>query len=709
MNSPVPIDVNAPAEHGKQGGPQSRPAGSGDSEYVHVLEHIPDAFMALDSSWTFTYVNWKVEHLLGKSREDILGKSVWEEFPETVQGGWLTDCQRAISKGVTLHLENYFPHRNAWFEIHAYPARDGISIYLRDISDRKWTEQSLRNSEHFARTILSSVGEGIVVFDRDLRCRLWNRFMEELSEQPSEDVLGSRAEDLFPTFAEHGLSNRLERALGGETVRLQEGAYPGDDSERWIDGIFTPQKSPDGEVIGVVGIIHDITERQKAEERLLHTAFHDPLTGLPNRSYFMDRLRRSTERVRHNPEFLFGVLFLDLDRFKVVNDSLGHFAGDELLVQLARRLEELVRPGDTVARLGGDEFAVLLYDLQGEDDCTAIARRIQAGLNAPFVVQERNVFTSASVGIALSAKGYERPEDFLRDADIAMYRAKAAGRGRFELFGRDMHDQAVALLQLETDLRLALEREEFLLHYQPIIRLETGRLVGFEALLRWKHPDRGLISPAKFIDVAEDTGLILPLGRWVLARACEQLHGWRDQFKGADDLSIHVNLSGKQFLQPDGIEEIGSVVSESGLPGGSIKLEITESVILENADAVADALAALRERGLELSIDDFGTGYSSLSYLHQFPFDTLKIDRSFVSKNGVDESNLEIVRAIIALAHNLGMDVIAEGVETARQLEDLRKLECEYGQGYLFSSPLDEDSAAEYIRTKTEATKVPID
>jgi diguanylate cyclase (GGDEF)-like protein/PAS domain S-box-containing protein len=452
--------------------------------------------------------------------------------------------------------------------------------------------------------------------------------------------------------------------------------------------------------------IQDITDRKRAEERLLHDAFHDGLTGLPNRALFMDHLKLSVERAKRRDKRLFAVLFLDLDRFKNINDSLGHMVGDQLLVGIARRLEVCLRPGDTVARLGGDEFTVLLEDLNRMSEAIEVAERLQKELSLPFNLNGHEVFTTVSIGIALSTTGYERPEDVLRDADTAMYRAKNLGKARHEVFDKEMHTRALHVLQLETDLRRAVEREEFVLHYQPIVSMESGATVGFEALIRWQHPERGFIPPSDFIPMAEETGLIIPIGQWVLGEACRQIRRWQELYPTYPPLQVSVNLSGKQFMKPNLVDQIRDVLEETGIDPHSLKLEITESIMMENIETAIMMFNQLRTLGLQLSIDDFGTGYSSLSYLHRFPISTLKIDRSFVNLMEDNNENAEIVRTIIMLARNLNMDVVAEGVETVGQLTQLRALKCEYAQGYLFSKPLDAASA-EKLLAAAEAYTMP--
>jgi diguanylate cyclase (GGDEF)-like protein len=440
-------------------------------------------------------------------------------------------------------------------------------------------------------------------------------------------------------------------------------------------------------------------ELQESREHFRHAAFHDALTRLPNRALFSEHLRIALERARQNKEYLFCVLFLDLDRFKNINDSLGHPCGDELLILAARRLEGCVRQTDLVARFGGDEFAVLLDGIESPADAIRVAAKVQQAISAPFKLHSHEAVTTASIGVALSSLDYSEAEDMIRDADTAMYRAKDHGKARYEIFDTAMHTRAVTLLRLESDLRLALERQELCVYYQPIISVVSGELSGFEALVRWHHPERGVISPDQFIPLAEETGLIAPLGLGVLREACSQLRKWQQRSLSDRDLTMSVNLSAKQLTQADLIEKVEEVLSESGINPWQLKLEITETVVMENAELAAVTLAQLRGLGVHLSIDDFGTGYSSLSYLNRFPVDTLKVDRSFITRITQGDENLEIVKTIVTLAGNLGMQVIAEGVETEDQLGQLRLLKCQYAQGYLFSKPLAATDADMFILT----------
>jgi diguanylate cyclase (GGDEF)-like protein len=442
------------------------------------------------------------------------------------------------------------------------------------------------------------------------------------------------------------------------------------------------------------------SQLKESKEHFRHAAFHDTLTSLPNRALLAENLKFVIERAKQHEDYQFAVLFLDLDRFKNVNDSLGHSIGDQLLIAMARRLESCTREADMVARLGGDEFAVLLDGIPDQNEAARMAQRIQEKLQSPFNLSGHEVFTTTSIGIALSSTGYDHPENMLRDADTAMYRAKAQGKACYEIFDKGMHTHAVYLLQMENDLRRAIDREELRVHYQPIVSLDSGQLAGFEALVRWQHPERGFINPSDFIPLAEDTGLIVPLGLWVLRRACEQLGQWQWQSAANRSLFMSVNLSGKQVARPKLVSEIRQVLEETRIDPKYLKLEITESAVMENAETAVQLLRRLKALGVQLSIDDFGTGYSSLGYLHRFPVNSLKVDRSFVGRIGEAAENIEIVRTIISLAENMGMEVVAEGIETLSQLAQLRKLNCQYGQGYLFSRPVDAESVNAWISRK---------
>jgi diguanylate cyclase (GGDEF)-like protein len=433
----------------------------------------------------------------------------------------------------------------------------------------------------------------------------------------------------------------------------------------------------------------EINQFPRRLDQLAHQAFRDPLTSLPNRALFMDRLSHALTRTERRGEQL-AVLFLDLDRFKVVNDSLGHSVGDQLLIGVSQRLAACLRPEDTIARLGGDEFAILLEDVKDDKGPTSVADRLTGELQQPFVAEGREVVITVSIGIAMSTARLMTPEDILRDADLAMYHAKGKGKARYEVFDKSMSAPAQERMDLELDLRNAVARGEFVLHYQPVVELPTGRITEVEALVRWKHPQRGLLFPADFVGLSEETGLIVPLGRWVLHEACRQTRQWQ-LAAPASKLAISVNLSARQFQQPGLVEEIGAVLRETRLEPGSLRLEITETVVMHDAPTTLAKLEALKALGVQLAIDDFGTGYSSLGYLKRFPVDTLKIDRSFVKGIGRDVEDSAIVRAIITVAKSLGLSVTAEGIETADQLDQLRTLGCDHGQGYFFAKPMTSD------------------
>jgi diguanylate cyclase (GGDEF)-like protein len=438
----------------------------------------------------------------------------------------------------------------------------------------------------------------------------------------------------------------------------------------------------------------EIDERKSAEERLLYDAFHDALTGLPNRALFVDRLEHVLGGVDRHPDEKYAVLFLDLDRFKVINDSLGHLVGDHLLVAVGERIASSLRPGDTVARLGGDEFAVLLEGMREPGDALQVADRIQKSLARSVVIDGHEMFVTTSIGIAVQSERYHKPEQILRDADIAMYQAKLKGKACSELFDAAMHGNVVDRMQLEADLRRAVEHgEEFVLHYQPIVALRTGKLIALEALLRWRHPARGLLEATEFVSIAEESGTIVPLGEWSIRAACDQLCRWQERVPALAGVTISVNVSGRQFRQPDCVEMLRRVVRDSGIDPRQLAVEVTESAIMDEVETSAAKLARLREMGVQIHVDDFGTGYSSLSYLHRFPITAVKIDRSFVAGLPSQES-VEVIKAIVSIAESLDFDVIAEGIEAPSQLARLEELRCRYGQGYFTSRPM-EGSAVE--------------
>jgi diguanylate cyclase (GGDEF)-like protein/PAS domain S-box-containing protein len=569
-----------------------------------------------------------------------------------------------------------------------------------DVTDRRHVETRLRESEERFALAIRGANDGI--WDWDLRSdRLYVSARWKAVLGCAEGEVADRPDAWFDRVHPDDLARvrcAIDDHLAGRTphVEVEHRARHSNGDWRWVLIRGLAIRDARGKAYRVAGSLTDVTDRKLAEDELVRRALFDSLTGLSNRSLLEMRLRQVLERSRREPSLRFAVLFLDLDRFKIVNDSLGHVVGDLLLVEFARRLSACVRPSDTVARLGGDEFIILLEDIREDIDGSRVANRIHDVLVQPFILNGQEVFTTASIGIAPGSPNYRSVEDLLRDADAAMYRAKALGKCRSEIFDQALHERALEVLQLETDLRFALDRGQFLLHYQPLICLADGSLRGFEALVRWRHPDRGMISPSLFIPVLEETGLIASLGHWVIRHACRQLRAWRDSFPDvASGLRVSINVSGRQFAKPGLIEQVDNALQDCGLPPRCLTLEITESVMMTNADQAAKTLLALRQRGAAIEVDDFGVGYSSLSQLHRFPIDGLKIDRSFTARLGEDthtpdrrHNDAEIVRTIVTLAHDLGLTVTAEGIESPLQLQRLKALRCEFGQGYLFSKPM---------------------
>jgi diguanylate cyclase (GGDEF)-like protein/PAS domain S-box-containing protein len=558
----------------------------------------------------------------------------------------------------------------------------------------------LQAREERFRAVFDQAASGMALVSPGGRWLRTNRALCDLLGRDPTEMVGREVRELMRSEDATSTVAHLARILGGheQAHQVEVRFHRPDRSEVWTVLSIARIRDPESEAWQLAFQVQDITARKRAEEQLVHDAFHDSLTGLPNRALFLDHLKLALDRARRTPQRQFAVLFLDLDRFKLVNDSLGHAAGDALLVEVAHRLRRCIRPGDTLARLGGDEFTVLLEDLVGVREAIQLTRQIEKELGRPCRIDGRDVFTSVSAGIAPGSIGYDSPEDVLRDADTAMYRAKSLGKNRHEVFDIAMHDRAMNLLRLETDLRQAIERHEFVLHYQPIVSLATGALESLEALVRWQHPEHGFVSPLDFIPIAEESGLIIPIGRQVLDLACRQARSWRERYPERT-LTVAVNLSGRQLDQPGLVEEIEAVLAKTGCPADALKVEVTESAAMNGVEQATVTLGRLRRLGVATSIDDFGTGYSSLAYLHNFPASAFKIDRSFVARLGQEPMALEIVRTILGLAKGLRLAVVAEGVETHRQVAMLRELGCHYGQGYFFCKPLSADDATQLLDT----------
>ncbi len=711
-----------------------------EARFRAFAERIDDVFWASDPGQGLSYISPTFEKVWGRSLDEL--RSNHRLFLEGVhpddRAGVVAAFDKRVQNEGREHVVEYrVVHPDGavrWLRDRAYPLLNEQGEVYRvlgvaeDVTARKAAEGALTEQRELYEVMLNALPVEVVLFDASHRYLFCNPTAIG-DDEVREWIIGK---DDFDYCAYRGLAPAIaqtRRAHFGravaerKTVTYEESFVNAEGELRSYWRHFKPVFSPEGELQLVLGYGRDITKRKrakeeleglnrtlearvnertaalaKANERLQFEAFHDVLTGLPNRALFMDRLEQTLARGKRDNDSAFAVFFLDFDRFKVVNDSLGHAAGDALLVAVGERLKQDLRPGDTVARLGGDEFTLLALDVRGEAEALALAGRLKALFIKPFCIEGRELHINASVGIVLSELGYSSAADILRDADIAMYRAKAAGRGEHALFDAAMREGARALMTLESELRTALRREQLEVHYQPVIGAQDGAPSGFEALVRWRHPRRGLVSPAAFIPVAEDARLIADVGRFVLLEACRQTVLW--QRRTGRPLTVNVNVSSQEFAQAGFVDQVKGALREAGLPAPCLRLELTETLLMDGSPEVKETLEGLRALGVGLQIDDFGTGYSSLAYLQRFSADALKIDRSFVHKLESDES-AELVKTIVAMAHNLGMQVVAEGVETVEQQRTLTNLGCEYLQGYLFSKPLGAEEATGYLEDRT--------
>jgi len=662
------------------------------------MEHSPAFASIKDSEFRYLYLNQEGCRLAGKPLEEVVGKRDAELWP--------TDLARQLAAHDQANSPNEltaFPGGRCVRLLRFSLQNGALGTVGLDETELRATLGALRESEERYALAVRGVNPGIwdwqVMTGEIYLSPRWKGMLgyeeHEIPDQLDQWLSRVHKED------RPGLQSAIDAHLKRADMDHFECEYRiqhKDETYLWVLNRAASLRDEEGRVFRMAGSQSDITQRKAAEDRLRHDAFHDTLTGLPNRALFFDRLGRALERSHRNKDYLFAVLFLDLDGFKTINDSLGHLVGDQLLIEIARRLVQVVRSEDTVARLGGDEFTVLLEDISDNSDPIRVADRVHKILKRPFDLGGNEFFPTTSIGIALSSSGYERPEDLLRDADTAMYRAKTSGKANHKIFDLEMHEQALSRLQLESGLRRAVENQEFVVYYQPVITLDTGRIVGFEALVRWNHPEKGLMLPGTFMQIAEDCGFIAPIGEYVLRRACGQLKEWRERFaQEFPDLLVSVNVSVRQFEQPDLVERILQIIDETQAPARGLRLEVTESALMRDYQTAVQILSRLKDVEIQFYLDDFGTGYSSLNHLRQFPFHTLKVDRSFVAEMLDSEETHQVVQTVLHLARSLGMASVGEGVETPEQLAELRRLGCQLAQGFLFAKAVPAEEATRML------------
>ncbi len=673
-----------------------------EAEYRTLVEQMPAVLyrIPLDGSTTDLYVSPQIEQLIDYTVDDWRSSETFrhENIHPADRPHYMAEVARTDQTHEVFDLEYRYLSKTGepvWVRNLAHVIVDDAGNpaawqgFITSIDRQKRAEMALRESEQRFRRMFDDAAIGMAVLGLDGRIQEINPALCAMAGYRTQDLIGRSSLELVHPDDRHITPPYLQQLLQGAipSFAIEERLLHGDGSWLWCLVHIAAVHDDAGRPLYTLAHIQDISTRKELESQLRHQALHDALTGLPNRALLLDRLNQEVARARRGgpPP---AILFVDLDNFKVINDSLGHAAGDVLLVAVARRLRELVREIDTVARFGGDEFVIVLgapVDAAGAID---VAHRINAAMTQPFRIQGRSISVTTSIGIATGLDAQIDRNDLLRHADIALYRAKARGKNTFELFDDSMHAAAIRRLELESELREALVRSEFALHYQPKIALQSGAIVGAEALVRWLHPTRGMISPMEFIPIAEETGLILALGAWIVREACGHGAEYLRHYRGHEPFTISINLSGRQFAQPDMVELLSAVLQETGLPPANLTIEITESVAMGDAETTIARLQQLKGLGVNLSVDDFGTGYSSLAYLQRFPVDVLKIDRSFIAQLGEAAAATAIVTAMISLAHTLGLRVVAEGVETLQQLQVLRNLGCDRAQGYYFSKPI---------------------
>lgn len=675
-----------------------------EKRYRRIFENANDIIYTLDLSGNITSLNHTGEMITGYTREELINRTFFdllapESFPAALE---MTSKDLSEERTTRYEIEilskdgRRIPLELSTRLIIKNGMPVGIHGIARDITDRRRAEEALRTSEMNFRRLGEGIFHQVWTAKADGDLDYVNQRTVEYFGKSYDEIIGSGWKDLIhPDDIDNCLRLWTDSLTTGIYYEVEFRLRRHDGVFRWHKARANPGLDDNGNIIKWFGTNTDIDDQKRTEEKLNYLARHDALTGLPNRAELMTHLRGAVSRAERSRSARFALLFLDLDRFKVINDSLGHIVGDKLLKAIAERLDVMVRPGDIVSRLGGDEFVVLLNRTGGREEVIKVADRIQRNLEKPFIIDGYEIFTSASIGIMVSDNVRREPEEFLRDADAAMYRAKESGKARYEVFDEEMYVTNMNILEVETDLRRAVERNDFVVLFQPIVDLMDGTVTEFEALIRWQHHERGLIPPDDFIGVAEETGLIVPIGKWAISEACQNLAKW--QKKSVRRLSVSVNLSAKQLMHPTLIDDIRSVIGETGIEPSQLKLEVTESIVMEQSERSLRVLRDLDRLGVALATDDFGTGYSSLSYLARFPFDRLKIDRSFVEKMVLDGKSSAIVKTILTLAENLGIDVVAEGIESEEQLRRLQLFGCRLGQGFLFSEPVTADMAAKTL------------